>query len=205
MERFTGTSSASYQLQSRQLWWCSFNPKRDIITASPLLTCFSRFSHTTNHREVLIGVTFPYYPDSCPDLCATLILSVSLSPSISVFTSMDGADLCFEIVKRADAGFVYSEAVARWGFMPLISFLKMLSHAVFIFVLCFGVFNHYLTISFSSSVTTWGRSSRRFAIATTTMSSTETSRYLWLIFWLYFHLAWLKLQSVAAAAAAAQR
>lgn len=30
-----------------------------------------------------------------------------------LFVSMDGADLCFEIVKRADAGFVYSEAVAR--------------------------------------------------------------------------------------------
>lgn len=30
-----------------------------------------------------------------------------------VSASMDGADLCFEIVKRADAGFVYSEAVAR--------------------------------------------------------------------------------------------
>uniref|UniRef100_A0A3B3RKX1 Calcium/calmodulin dependent serine protein kinase n=1 Tax=Paramormyrops kingsleyae TaxID=1676925 RepID=A0A3B3RKX1_9TELE len=29
-----------------------------------------------------------------------------------VFEFMDGADLCFEIVKRADAGFVYSEAVA---------------------------------------------------------------------------------------------
>lgn len=29
---------------------------------------------------------------------------------------MDGADLCFEIVKRADAGFVYSEAVARYVF-----------------------------------------------------------------------------------------
>ena len=27
---------------------------------------------------------------------------------------MDGADLCFEIVKRAISGFVYSEAVARW-------------------------------------------------------------------------------------------
>lgn len=27
--------------------------------------------------------------------------------------SMDGADLCFEIVKRASMGFVYSEAVAR--------------------------------------------------------------------------------------------
>jgi len=26
---------------------------------------------------------------------------------------MDGADLCFEIVKRASQGFVYSEAVAR--------------------------------------------------------------------------------------------
>uniref|UniRef100_A0AAX7V0H7 Protein kinase domain-containing protein n=1 Tax=Astatotilapia calliptera TaxID=8154 RepID=A0AAX7V0H7_ASTCA len=32
-----------------------------------------------------------------------------------VFEFMDGADLCFEIVKRADAGFVYSEAVARLG------------------------------------------------------------------------------------------
>ena len=29
------------------------------------------------------------------------------------FSSMDGADLCFEIEKRALAGFVYSEAVAR--------------------------------------------------------------------------------------------
>jgi len=27
---------------------------------------------------------------------------------------MDGADLCFEIEKRAVAGFVYSEAVARY-------------------------------------------------------------------------------------------
>ena len=27
--------------------------------------------------------------------------------------SMEGADLCFEIVKRAMAGFVYSEAVSR--------------------------------------------------------------------------------------------
>lgn len=32
---------------------------------------------------------------------------------LSSAVSMDGADLCFEIVKRADAGFVYSEAVAR--------------------------------------------------------------------------------------------
>lgn len=31
-----------------------------------------------------------------------------------VFEFMDGADLCFEIVKRADAGFVYSEAVAHY-------------------------------------------------------------------------------------------
>ena len=27
---------------------------------------------------------------------------------------MDGADLCFEIVNRVNAGFVYSEAVARF-------------------------------------------------------------------------------------------
>lgn len=28
--------------------------------------------------------------------------------------SMDGSDICFEIVRRATAGFVYSEAVARY-------------------------------------------------------------------------------------------
>lgn len=28
------------------------------------------------------------------------------------FCSMEGADLCYEVVKRATAGFVYSEAVA---------------------------------------------------------------------------------------------
>ena len=31
-----------------------------------------------------------------------------------LFYSMDGADLCFEIVNRVHAGFVYSEAVTRW-------------------------------------------------------------------------------------------
>jgi len=31
----------------------------------------------------------------------------------SFIYSMDGADLCFEIVNRVHAGFVYSEAVAR--------------------------------------------------------------------------------------------
>lgn len=29
--------------------------------------------------------------------------------------SMEGVDLCQEIVKRASSGFVYSEAVARYG------------------------------------------------------------------------------------------
>ena len=29
---------------------------------------------------------------------------------------MEGSDLCLEIVKRARAGFVYSEAVARYVF-----------------------------------------------------------------------------------------
>lgn len=38
---------------------------------------------------------------------------MSLFPLFFPSPSMDGADLCFEIVKRADAGFVYSEAVAR--------------------------------------------------------------------------------------------
>lgn len=33
---------------------------------------------------------------------------------VFLYFSMDGADLCFEIVKRASQGFVYSEAVARY-------------------------------------------------------------------------------------------
>lgn len=36
-----------------------------------------------------------------------------LTSDFILFSSMDGSDLCFEIEKRALAGFVYSEAVAR--------------------------------------------------------------------------------------------
>lgn len=32
---------------------------------------------------------------------------------VFLFVSMDGQDLFYEIVRRASAGFVYSEAVAR--------------------------------------------------------------------------------------------
>lgn len=37
-----------------------------------------------------------------------------------IFLSMDGADLCFEIVNRVNAGFVYSEAVARLDFHDVV-------------------------------------------------------------------------------------
>jgi len=37
---------------------------------------------------------------------------------------MDGSDICFEIVRRATAGFVYSEAVARYYI--LIEYMKYL-------------------------------------------------------------------------------
>ena len=33
--------------------------------------------------------------------------------SVMFYYSLDGTDLCFEVVRRASAGFVYSEAVAR--------------------------------------------------------------------------------------------
>lgn len=38
-----------------------------------------------------------------------------------VFEFLDGDDICFEIVKRASAGFVYSEAVARYVIFTLIT------------------------------------------------------------------------------------
>lgn len=31
---------------------------------------------------------------------------------VSTFFSMEGSDICFEVVRRAVAGFIYSEAVA---------------------------------------------------------------------------------------------
>ncbi|CAG13397.1 unnamed protein product, partial [Tetraodon nigroviridis] len=37
---------------------------------------------------------------------------------------MDGADLCFEIVKRADAGFVYSERVASHYMRQILEALR---------------------------------------------------------------------------------
>ena len=36
-----------------------------------------------------------------------------------VTVSMEGSNLCQEIVKRASSGFVYSEAVARYDSFPL--------------------------------------------------------------------------------------
>ncbi|XP_045067568.1 peripheral plasma membrane protein CASK-like isoform X15 [Coregonus clupeaformis] len=44
--------------------------------------------------------------------------------SLSLSYSMDGADLCFEIVKRADAGFVYSEAVASHYMRQILEALR---------------------------------------------------------------------------------
>uniref|UniRef100_A0A8C4LND4 non-specific serine/threonine protein kinase n=1 Tax=Equus asinus TaxID=9793 RepID=A0A8C4LND4_EQUAS len=41
-----------------------------------------------------------------------------------VIGNMDGADLCFEIVKRADAGFVYSEAVASHYMRQILEALR---------------------------------------------------------------------------------
>lgn len=48
---------------------------------------------------------------------------------------MDGSDLCFEIVRRAMAGFVYSEAVARWGWhrygrRPILPYLSLFSQSL---------------------------------------------------------------------------
>lgn len=73
-------------------------------------------THCGAPRDVLVGrhalyglrvvsITLP------PPLCAVHHPAVC---SMYLFDySMDGSDLCFEIVRRASAGFVYSEAVSR--------------------------------------------------------------------------------------------
>ena len=45
--------------------------------------------------------------------CCVPLLATATICDCFLSCSMDGADLAFEIVKRASAGFVYSEAVAR--------------------------------------------------------------------------------------------
>ncbi len=44
-------------------------------------------------------------------------------------TSMDGADLCFEIEKRAMAGFVYSEAVASHYMRQILEAISYCHHS----------------------------------------------------------------------------
>lgn len=39
---------------------------------------------------------------------------IYIRDNYSFYCSMDGNDLCYEVVRRAISGFVYSEAVARW-------------------------------------------------------------------------------------------
>ncbi|TNN74034.1 Peripheral plasma membrane protein CASK [Liparis tanakae] len=48
----------------------------------------------------------------------------SVSGHVGAQVAMDGADLCFEIVKRADAGFVFSEAVASHYMRQILEALR---------------------------------------------------------------------------------
>ena len=47
-----------------------------------------------------------------------------------VFEFMSGADLCFEIVKRATAGFVYSEAVASHYIRQILQVLELVNNGI---------------------------------------------------------------------------
>ena len=54
------------------------------------------------------------YIYTCKSKIFDMLLYIYLITRLyGLFCSMDGADLCFEIVNRVHAGFVYSEAVAR--------------------------------------------------------------------------------------------
>lgn len=61
--------------------------------------------------------TYPYWRWSKTRFffrCSHKLLHLVNYALMSCFCfSMDGSDLCFEVVRRATAGFVYSEAVAR--------------------------------------------------------------------------------------------
>ena len=61
--------------------------------------------------DTVIGTVF-LVPEAC--VCDNSFWLIYFKHVLFCPRSMDGADLCFEIVNRVHAGFVYSEAVARW-------------------------------------------------------------------------------------------
>ncbi|XP_055418944.1 peripheral plasma membrane protein CASK isoform X9 [Bubalus kerabau] len=76
------------------------------------MECFTWFLNF----EELLGTSIP--SPSCEPVPFRCYLICSTHPC------MDGADLCFEIVKRADAGFVYSEAVASHYMRQILEALR---------------------------------------------------------------------------------
>ncbi|OXB79744.1 UNVERIFIED_CONTAM: hypothetical protein H355_010212 [Colinus virginianus] len=98
-----------------------------------------RYYYFVIHIEVMLGAFFRHDKTNDKDLkreasiCHMLkhphiveLLETYSSDGMlyMVFEFMDGADLCFEIVKRADAGFVYSEAVASHYMRQILEALR---------------------------------------------------------------------------------
>jgi len=57
--------------------------------------------------------------------------------------SMEGEDLCYEIVKRASAGFVYSEAVAR-RVLPILYIVCITLYIIY----CIIISKQFLNLEF---------------------------------------------------------
>lgn len=73
-----------------------------------LLYLINLFWYSAKYTYIEVFLIFFYAAlNSMAIVCPNTWIAFSRS-------SMDGSDLCFEVVRRATAGFVYSEAVARW-------------------------------------------------------------------------------------------
>lgn len=66
----------------------------------------NKFPDVDNEIEICAVLKHPF-------LCELKDVIAGEKAVHMVFEFLDGDDICFEIVKRASAGFVYSEAVAR--------------------------------------------------------------------------------------------
>ncbi|RCN38624.1 hypothetical protein ANCCAN_15471 [Ancylostoma caninum] len=81
----------------------------------PSCNVFVLSTQVERELELCASVKHPHICELCDVIAGDNYIHL-------VFEFLEGADICFEIVKRAGNGFVYSEAVIRGAFVKILDF-----------------------------------------------------------------------------------
>ncbi|KAK3569364.1 hypothetical protein QTP86_026786, partial [Hemibagrus guttatus] len=113
-----------HKLQFEQMLFVGFTYTRGNLKREASICHMLKHPHIVELLETyssdgMLYMVFEFFPQGIG-----VFVGIFDHSSRSTFVSMDGADLCFEIVKRADAGFVYSEAVASHYMRQILEALR---------------------------------------------------------------------------------